>query len=240
MYSHTLKKAVPTPTQSPARSKLTRWIDELRQSETQLEFVLSLVVGALVGLVVVAFILLTGRLAARMYPPGGSGWRRILVPTLGSLGTGFLLYRYFPFARGSGIPQTKFALFINDGVITFRTVLGKFFCCSASLASGIALGREGPSVHVGAGLASVISRRLGLNKERIKALVPVGCSAALATAFNTPIAAVLFSLEEIMGDLNAPVLGAVVLASATSWMVLHLVGCPSHWVRYDSAGWIGV
>src|SRR5579872_2250813 len=223
MYSHTLKKAVPTPTQSPARSKLTRWIDELRQSETQLEFVLSLVVGALVGLVVVAFILLTGRLAARMYPPGGSGWRRILVPTLGSLGTGFLLYRYFPFARGSGIPQTKFALFINDGVITFRTVLGKFFCCSASLATGIALGREGPSVHVGAGLASVISRRLGLSKERVKALVPVGCSAALAAAFNTPIAAVLFSLEEIMGDLNAPVLGAVVLSSATSWMVLHLV-----------------
>ncbi|HLJ13418.1 MAG TPA: chloride channel protein [Bryobacteraceae bacterium] len=211
------------PTQSTRGSKLTRWIDELRRSETQLDFVLSLVVGALVGLVVVAFILLTGRLAARMYPPGGSGWRRILVPTLGSVGTGYLLYRYFPFARGSGIPQTKFALFINDGAIAFRTVLGKFFCCSASLATGIALGREGPSVHVGAGLASVISRRLGLSKERVKALVPVGCSAALAAAFNTPIAAVLFSLEEIMGDLNAPVLGAVVLSSATSWMVLHLV-----------------
>jgi len=181
------------------------------------------VLGALVGLVVVAFILVTGRLAARMYPPGGSGWRRILVPTLGSLGTGYLLYRYFPFARGSGIPQTKFALYIEDGFIRFRTVIGKFFCCSASLATGIALGREGPSVQVGAGIASVIARRLGLSKERVKALVPVGCSAALATAFNTPIAAVLFSLEEIMGDLNAPVLGSVVIASATSWMVLHLV-----------------
>jgi CIC family chloride channel protein len=205
------------------RRDLTRWVEELRQRETQLVFVLSLVIGALVGLVVVAFILLTGRLAARMYPPGGSGLRRILCPTLGSLGTGYLLYRYFPFARGSGIPQTKFALFINDGAISLRTVLGKFFCCSASLASGIALGREGPSVQVGAGLASVISRRLGLGKERVKALVPVGCSAALAAAFNTPIAAVLFSLEEIMGDLNAPVLGSAVLSSATSWMVLHLV-----------------
>ena len=133
------------------RRDLTRWVEELRQRETQLVFVLSLVIGALVGLVVVAFILLTGRLAARMYPPGGSGLRRILCPTLGSLGTGYLLYRYFPFARGSGIPQTKFALFINDGAISLRTVLGKFFCCSASLASGIALGREGPSVQVGAG-----------------------------------------------------------------------------------------
>ena len=198
-------------------------MDELRQSENHLTLILSLLVGALVGLVVVAFILLTGRLAARMYPAGGAGWRRILVPTLGSLVTGYLLWRFFPSARGSGIPQTKAALFIQDGRITFRTVAGKFLCCSASLATGMALGREGPSVQIGAGLASVIARNAGLSSKQVKALVPVGCSAALAAAFNTPIAAVLFSLEEIMGDLNATVLGTAVLSSATSWMVLHLV-----------------
>ena len=204
-------------------SRLRSSIEQLRQNEDQLSIVLSIVVGAVVGLVVVAFILLTGRLAARMYPPGGSGWRRILVPVLGSLSTGYLLWRYFPFARGSGIPQTKFALFINDGRILFRTVLGKFFCCSASLATGIALGREGPSVQVGAGVASVIARNLGLSAKQVKALVPAGCAAALAAAFNTPIAAVLFSLEEIMGDLHAAVLGSVVVSAATSWIVLHLV-----------------
>ena len=204
-------------------ARLNRSLEWLQQSENRLSLVLSLVIGALVSLVVVAFILLTGRLAARMYPAGGSGWRRVLVPTLGSLSTGYLLWRYFPFARGSGIPQTKFALFINDGRIMFRTVVGKFFCCSASLASGIALGREGPSVQVGAGLASVVTRNLGLSPKLVKALVPAGCAAALAAAFNTPIAAVLFSLEEIMGDLHAEVLGSVVLSSATSWLVLHLV-----------------
>lgn len=203
-------------------AKIRAGLEQLRGSD-QLLLVLSLVIGALVGLVVVAFILLTGRLAARMYPAGGSGWRRILVPVLGSLSTGFLLWRYFPFARGSGIPQTKFALFVNDGRILFRTVVGKFFCCSASLASGIALGREGPSVQVGAGIASAVARNLGLSARQVKSLVPVGCAAALAAAFNTPIAAVLFSLEEIMGDLHASVLGTVVLSSATSWMVMHLV-----------------
>ncbi|HEU4680109.1 MAG TPA: chloride channel protein [Gemmatimonadales bacterium] len=203
--------------------RILGWLDELRRKESQLALVLSLVIGALVGLVVVAFILLTGRLAARLYPAGGSGWRRALVPILGSLITGFLLYRWFPDARGSGVPQTKTALFLRDGVISLRTVLGKFFCCSASLASGISLGREGPAVQIGAGLASVIARRLGLSKQYVKALVPVGSAAALAAAFNTPIAAVLFSLEEIMGDLHAPILGSVVLSSATSWMVLHLV-----------------
>ncbi len=196
---------------------------KLRNTDQQKSLILSLVIGALVGATVVAFIVLTGRLAARMYPPEGAGRRRILVPTLGSLVTGYLLFRYFPLARGSGIPQTKFALFVNEGRISLRTVLGKFFCCSASLASGISLGREGPSAHIGAGIASVIGRRLGLSPEQVKALVPVGCSAALAAAFNTPIAGVLFSLEEIQGDLHAPLLGTAVLSSATSWMVLHLL-----------------
>jgi len=121
------------------------------------------------------------------------------------------------------VPQTKAALFARDGVITLGTVFGKFFCTSATLASGIPLGREGPSVQVGAGIASVLGRRLGLRPEHVKALIPVGSAAAIAAAFNTPLAAVVFSLEEIMGDLNAPVLGSVVLASATSVLVLRLM-----------------
>jgi len=198
-------------------------VEDLRRKEDRLSLLLSLFIGALVGLVVVAFILLTGRLAAHMYPAGGLGWRRILVPSLGALLSGYLLYRYFPLARGSGIPQTRAAVFIHDGRISLRSVAGKFICCSISLASGIPLGREGPSVYIGSGLASVIARRLGLSKAQVKWLVPVGGAAALSAAFNTPIAAVLFTLEEIMGDLHAPVLGSVVLASATAWMVLHLI-----------------
>jgi CIC family chloride channel protein len=190
--------------------------------EDRLLIILSLVIGVVVGLTVVAFLLVTGRFAARMYPPGGAPWRRFAIPTAGSLISGYLLYKYFPNARGSGIPQAKFALFIRDGYIALRTVFGKFLCCSISLASGIALGREGPSVQIGAGIASVIGRSFGLSPAKVKALVPVGCSAALAAAFNTPIAAVLFSLEEVLGDMHAPVLGSVVLSSATSWMVLHL------------------
>jgi chloride channel protein, CIC family len=195
----------------------------LRRHEDKVLLVLTLIIGAVVGLVVVAFILLTERLGSRMYPPGAAAWRRLVVPVVGALSTGYLLARYFPNARGSGIPQTKTALFIRDGYISLRTVFGKFGLCSVTLASGIALGREGPSVQVGAGIASVLGRKLGLSTSSVKALVPVGASAALAAAFNTPIAAVLFSLEEVMGDMHAPVLGSVVLSSATSWIVLHLI-----------------
>jgi chloride channel protein, CIC family len=205
----------------PAR--LVRMVEDVRRKEDRLALLLSLVIGALVGLVVVAFILLTGRLSALMYPAGGAGWRRILVPTLGSLLTGYLLFKYFPLARGSGIPQTRAALFIHDGRISLRSVMGKFVTCAISLATGLPLGREGPAVYMGSGLASVIAQRLGLSRLQVRALIPVGGAAALAAAFNTPIAAVLFALEEIVGDLHAPILGSAVLASATSWLVLHLV-----------------
>jgi CIC family chloride channel protein len=202
---------------------IQRWISFSSQREEQVFLALTLVIGALVGLAVVAFIVLTERLGMRLYPVGSAAWRRVLIPVAGSLAMGYLLARYFPDARGSGVPQAKAALFARDGFISLRTVLGKFGCTAATLASGIPLGREGPSVQVGAGIASVLGRKLGLRTEKVKALLPVGAAAAIAAAFNTPMAAVLFSLEEVMGDLNAPILGSVVLASATSWAILRVL-----------------
>jgi len=199
------------------------WASQFAQREGRILLFLSVLIGALTGLAVVTFILLTERLGMRLYPAGSAAWRRVLIPTMGSLGMGYLLFRYFPDARGSGVPQTKAALFAREGVITLRTVFGKFFCTSTTLASGIPLGREGPSVQVGAGIASVLGRRLGLRPEQVQALIPIGSAAAIAAAFNTPLAAVLFSLEEIMGDLNAPVLGSVVIGSGTAWVVLRLM-----------------
>src|SRR6267142_1370372 len=166
-----------------------RWAALVKQREEQVFLLLTLLIGALVGLTVVAFIVLTERFGARIDATGAAGWRRLVVPIVGSLSMGFLLYKYFPDARGSGVPQTKAALFARGGRISLRTVFGKFFCTSATLASGI----------------------------------PVGAAAAVAAAFNTPLAAVLFALEEVVGDLHAPVLGSVVLASATSWAVLRLL-----------------
>src|SRR5262245_55422450 len=148
--------------------------------EDQVFLALTLLIGALVGLVVVAFILLTERVGQRLYPVGGAPWHRVAFPVVVSLVMGFLLYRYFPDARGSGVPQSKAALYAREGRISLRTVFGKFFCTSVTLASGIPLGREGPSVQVGAGIASVLGRKLGLRPQKIKALITVGAAAAVA------------------------------------------------------------
>jgi CIC family chloride channel protein len=205
------------------KTPLLHLLDRLRQREDQVFLILALVIGAVTSLAVVAFILLTERMAIRMLPPGGPPWRRLLFPIVGSVVIGYVLFRYFPEARGSGVPQTKTALYARHSRIPFRTVLGKFFFTSATLASGIPLGREGPSVQVGAGIASKLGRLFGLGPEKVKALLPVGAAAGIAAAFNRPLAAVLFALEEIGGDLHAPVLGSVVLASAASWVVLRLL-----------------
>jgi CIC family chloride channel protein len=218
-----MTKAVEQSQTSWWKSPRRYWNALLQEREAQVFLILTLLIGALVGLMAVTFILLTERVGMRLYPVGGAGWHRVLIPVTGSLIMGYLLYRYFPDARGSGVPQTKAALYAREGRITAATMFGKFFCTSATLASGIPLGREGPTVQVGAGIASVLGRNLGLRPEKVKALIPVAAAAAIAAAFNTPLAAVLFALEEIVGDLHAPVLGSVVLASATSWGVLRLL-----------------
>lgn len=182
---------------------------------------LALVISAIVGLTIVAFVAVTERLGILLV--NAAAWQRFASPAAGSLIGGYLLYRFFPEARGSGIPQTRVALILQRGVIRFRTVVGKFLCSALSLGSGVALGREGPSVHIGAGIASVVGRKLGLREETVRSLIPVGTAAAVAAAFNTPLAAVLFTLEEILADLHARVVGTVVLGAATSWIVLRLI-----------------
>ena len=94
----------------------SRSIARLQQREEQIFLLLSLLIGALTGLAVVAFIVVTERLGMRLYPVGSAAWRRVLIPVAGSLAMGFLLYRYFPNARGSGVPQTKAALFAREWI----------------------------------------------------------------------------------------------------------------------------
>ncbi len=121
--------------------------------------------------------------------------------------------------RGSGVPQTEAAYHLSGGVIPARVPFGKFITGVLCIGSGHSMGREGPSVQIGAGLASVIGRWLHLSPQRVRDLVPVGAAGALAAAFNTPVAAVLFALEEIIGDMNAALLGSTVVASVAAVIV---------------------
>jgi CIC family chloride channel protein len=192
---------------------------QLRLREHQVFLVLSIVIGILAGLAAVLFSVAIEQVSYRFFGLAPSPLRLFLVPPLISLVTGFLLTKVFPDVRGSGVPQTKAAYHLAGGVIPARVPLGKFITGVLCIGSGHSLGREGPSVQIGSGLASAIGGWMQLSPGRIRDLVPVGAAGALAAAFNTPVAAVLFALEEIIGDMNAGLLGSAVVASVASVVV---------------------
>ena len=147
--------------------------------------------------------------------------RLLLVPCLAGLVIAIFVKRFFPGIRGSGVNQTKTAVYISDGEIPFGTVYGKFICSALAIGAGFSLGPEDPSLQIGAGIASVIGRKLRLSRENLRLIAPVGAAAGLAAAFNAPIAAVIFVIEEIVGRWSSGILGAVVLSAVSSVVVMR-------------------
>jgi CIC family chloride channel protein len=132
-----------------------------------------------------------------------------------------LVIHFFPQSRGSGVNQTKAALYIYNGSIPIRTAIGKFITAALAIGSGHSLGPEDPSLQIGACLASALGRRMHISRDRMRLIAPVGAAAGLAAAFNAPISAVLFVIEEVIGRWTAGILGSVVLSAVSSVVVMR-------------------
>jgi CIC family chloride channel protein len=193
--------------------------------EEQFFLLLAIFIGVVAGAAVVCFRVSIFWLRQWLLGSGlvPSYERRLIVPTVVGLLIAFLIVRFFPRARGSGVNQTKAAVYVYDGYIPFRTVIGKFVLSALAIGSGQSLGPEDPSLQVGAGIASAVGRRLKLSRERLRMISPLGAAAGLAAAFNAPISAVLFVIEEVIGRWSAGVLGAVILSAVSSVVVTHLL-----------------
>ncbi|MDE3105923.1 MAG: chloride channel protein [Acidobacteriota bacterium] len=151
--------------------------------------------------------------------PGPHQGRLLVAPALAGVVIALLTRFVFPQVRGSGVNQTKAALYIHNGYISFRTVIGKFLLAALAIGSGHSLGPEDPSLQIGAGVASLVSRRVGLTREKLRIFAPIGAAAGLAAAFNAPISAILFVIEEVIGQWSAAVLGSIVLSAVSSVVV---------------------
>lgn len=191
--------------------------------EERFFLVLSVFIGVLAGLAVVCF-----RFSiewCRIYLLGSgvhlSASRALLTPTIAGLVIAVIVIHVFPLARGSGVNQTKAALYIFNGYIPFRTALGKFITSALAIGSGFSLGPEDPSLQIGACIASAIGSRMRLSRDRMRLIAPVGAAAGLAAAFNAPISAVLFVIEEVIGRWTAGILGSVVLSAISSVVVMR-------------------
>src|SRR5581483_7728680 len=203
------------------RQTLARIVRGLALRENNLFLLLAVIIGLASGLLVVCFrIAIEG---ARLWFFGSSltasPLRVLMIPAVVGLVIAASIILLFRGVRGSGVNQTKAAVYIYDGYIPFRTVIGKFVLCALAIGSGQSLGPEDPSLQIGAGIASALGRRLRLSREKIRLIAPVGAAAGLAAAFSAPISAVLFVIEEVIGRWSAGVLGAVVLAAVSSVVV---------------------
>jgi CIC family chloride channel protein len=191
--------------------------------EDRFFLLLAVLIGIFAGLVVVCFrlaiewtqITLLGPSLSPSFP------RVVVAPVIAGIVVALLAIHVFPRVRGSGVNQVKSAMYISDGYVPFRTVIGKFVACALAIGSGQSLGPEDPSLLMGAGIASLIGRSLRLSQEKVRLIAPVGTAAGLAAAFNAPISAVLFVIEEVIGTWSAGVLGAIVLAAVSSVVTMR-------------------
>jgi chloride channel protein, CIC family len=185
--------------------------------------ILSVFIGIFSGLAVVCFRLSIDwiHLALLGPLPQTHSWRLFAVPSLAGLVVAVLVMHVFPLIRGSGVNQTKAALYIFNGFIPFRTAVGKFFCSAIAIGAGHSLGPEDPSLQIGAGIASALGRQLQISREKLRLMAPVGAAAGLAAAFNAPISAVLFVIEEVIGRWSAGILGSVVLSAVSSVVIVR-------------------
>ncbi|MBA3912571.1 MAG: chloride channel protein [Acidobacteriales bacterium] len=207
---------------SPAETKRFAFFSSSLQEEWFF-LILSIFIGIFSALAVICFRLAIdwGRLTLLGPTPEMAHIRMILAPVLVSLLVAVLVIHVFPTVRGSGVNQTKAALYIYNGFIPFRTGVGKLITSCLAIGSGQSLGPEDPSLQFGASFASMLGRYLNLSRERLRLIAPVGAAAGLAAAFNAPISAVLFVIEEVIGRWSAGILGSVVLSAVSSVVVVR-------------------
>jgi len=221
-------------------------------SERQRVLAITIIAGGVCGLAAVAFHIscqfLYGFLIDRAASAPGHSWIwwTILTPGVGGLVAGLGLYYWVPAAAGSGIPQVKVAYTRRFGAITFKETIGKFVLCALQLGSGASLGVEGPTVQICAGVSSFLSRVARLSPMNRRRMTSVGMAAGIAAAFNAPIAAVTFTLEELVGSLDQTMLSGVIVSAALAAVVENgvlganpIFHVPKHYVltNYSSLVW---
>ena len=207
------------------RDKFNSALHRLTPTERQRILMLTIVSGGLCGLAAVAFHSGLGKaqtlLIDTALTASGHSWiyLGILLPTLGGLIAGLAVRYWVPGAVGSGIPQAKAAYAFKSGYMPLRDSIGKFVLGILQIGSGASLGREGPTVQICAGISSWLARATSLSRRSMRGMESVGFAAGIAAAFNAPIAAVTFTLEELIGDMDQTMLAGVIVAAAIAAVV---------------------
>jgi len=147
-------------------------------------------------------------------------WQRLLIPALGGIIAGLIIYFGTRLARKSSTDYME-AIVLGDGVVSFRSSMVKCASAMFSIASGASIGREGPLVQLSAVLASLFGRWRGMPPLQLRLLVACGAAAGIASAYNAPIGGALFVAEIVLQSLAMETFGPLVFASVVATLTIR-------------------
>lgn len=187
----------------------------------------SLAIGVAVGMAVYGFLGLVELLRGLAFGHGSTDgfvhhlstlprWQIVAAPTVGGLVVGVLLHRFMPQQRNRGIADVQEACALHGGRMDARAGVLAALLAAVSLGGGASVGREGPAVHIGAGISAWAAARLRLSRSLSLTLIGCGAAAAVAASFNAPIAGVFFALEVVVGHYALHAFAPVVIASVAA------------------------
>jgi CIC family chloride channel protein len=152
-------------------------------------------------------------------------WAILLIPAVGGLIVGPLVYFFAPEARGAGIPEVMEAVAMHSGAIRPRLLVAKSLASGITIGTGGSVGREGPIVQIGSAIGSTVGQWLRVSGARLRTLAACGAAAGIAATFNAPIAGALFAVEVILGDFGVSQFSPIVISSVMATVVSrHFLG----------------
>lgn len=210
---------------SPTRARLIEFILRSPYADTLVLVLTTLLVGVGTGVVSVIFRrmihwieFLSFTWVPEHLPWLGRGYL-VLVPAVGGLLVGPLIYFFAREAKGHGVPEVMEAVALRGGRIRPIVAVIKSIASAITIGTGGSVGSEGPIVQVGAALGSTLAQIMKMSTIQVRTLVACGAAAGIAAVFNAPIAGVMFSLEIILGEINALSFGMVVISAVSSAII---------------------
>lgn len=190
---------------------------------------LSIVIGAAAGFGAVIFramvafahnLMFTGKLsltydASIHTPPSIWGVFVILVPVAGAAGVAYLVKKFAPETKGTGVPEVIDSIYYNKGIVSPFKAGIKSVASALSLGSGASVGREGPIIQIGSAFGSMIGQILPMSAWQRITLVAAGAGGGIAATFNTPVGGMLFATEIMLHEVSVRTLVPVAISSAT-------------------------
>ncbi len=202
--------------------------DRARRARYSFMVLMAAVVGVGGGFAAIAFRYLIG--GSTWLFSGGRGiapeefaglpwWWILLMPAVGGLCVGLLIWWLAPEVKGTGVPEVMEAVAVRGGAIRKRVAVLKAAVVAICLGSGGSAGREGPIVHVGAAIGSLVGRLFSVPVRMLRTFVGCGAAAGIAATFNAPIAGALFAGEVILGQFGVVSFSAIVISSVVATVI---------------------